>query len=870
MVLEDDILVKKCLGGEKDAFGVLVSKYKDAVYGLAYSKVRNFHDAQDIAQESFIDAYKNLRSLKHPHRFNSWIYTIAANRCRMWLRKQPHEFLAFASDERPEPEMQAAHRNDKGQILDSVLDAINELPDATRLVMTLYYIDGLTCKEIGEFTGTSINTVMSKLRRARAKLRKEFTEMPAQTMTQQKVPLGFTTGILSAIERLAPVPQPPSSINRIIQTPWFVSLIIGIVMMGGLYISSPGDPHNMWENIRTDRIYPSLSKSYGAGTAHQVVELLAVSVPAKNTPDDAQAVLWKVDGKEIKGDGQYPRIVGDTAEIDIRVRSGLVSGGASGQLIVAGNSAQSSTGEPLVQHVFRYGSDDALYGVGGIQLWYRYDDDLYPGGIDNDHDGYPDNGDRMNSRRDYIDNDWDGTIDEAQTDKDGNDRKWAEVNTWQYGEIEYDETDSKTDNGWFEITLQWDVSDLKGEFQYEFLLVADLPSPVDFPGRPFERNDAMRSKIIIDHPNSHDVVEIAFPGTVQYNLWPGEVFTYKIRKEVTRGNNIVQSIDSTQTLLVMGISPYGVIQMVSVNQDKEVTGKQKRASVAGIRLMYMGSDGRSERGPNFRTTLSSGYFSLDSPEAAYFVPFPQKKLSQGGTWSYRTTRPVTEYKYTVTGVEEIGDCASSIILEREEILSADAEAEAAKTRIACEMRSGMIITFDSEVIFHRASAEGETIDSIERITLKLIGKERLNQDTLAAEEKTLEQIKQTLAEDYNMSDVDSLNALRNKLVEVNKQYPSIHLAPGIAGMIASVDQRIADVKFCSPNPFKPDVHKKLTFDTSAHGIMIHNYEAQLIRTLSGSEWDGTDEDGQPVPPGIYFYNAKVDGGSKIGQIGLIR
>ena len=88
MVLEDDILVKKCLGGEKDAFGVLVSKYKDAVYGLAYSKVRNFHDAQDIAQESFIDAYKNLRSLKHPHRFSSWIYTIAANRCRMWLHNK--------------------------------------------------------------------------------------------------------------------------------------------------------------------------------------------------------------------------------------------------------------------------------------------------------------------------------------------------------------------------------------------------------------------------------------------------------------------------------------------------------------------------------------------------------------------------------------------------------------------------------------------------------------------------------------------------------------------------------------------------------------------------------------------------------------
>ena len=118
MTHEDDLLVKRCLGGEKDAFGALVTKYKDAVYGLAYSKVHNFHDAQDIAQETFIDAYRNLRSLKRPHRFSSWIYTIAANRCRMWVRKQPREFMAFASmkeSEAMEQQNQAIYRNGKGQ-----------------------------------------------------------------------------------------------------------------------------------------------------------------------------------------------------------------------------------------------------------------------------------------------------------------------------------------------------------------------------------------------------------------------------------------------------------------------------------------------------------------------------------------------------------------------------------------------------------------------------------------------------------------------------------------------------------------------------------------------------------------------------------
>ena len=282
MIPQDDLLVQRCLGGEKDAFGVLVDKYKDAVYGLAYSKVHNFHDAQDISQEAFIDAYKNLRSLKYPHRFSSWIYTIVANRCRMWLRKQPREPLAFAFGEQPGLEAnmhdQAVHRRREEQILDSVLDAINELPKATRLVMTLYYIDGLTCKEIGEFTGTSINTVMSKLRRAREKLRKEFTEMPAQTMTQQRVPSGFTTGVLRAIEHISPTPQsPPNSISRIIRIPWAVGLIIGLIIIGVMNINPPDNLYGVKESEKLIAVYPVLGD--GLTVPGQTEELSSFRTP---------------------------------------------------------------------------------------------------------------------------------------------------------------------------------------------------------------------------------------------------------------------------------------------------------------------------------------------------------------------------------------------------------------------------------------------------------------------------------------------------------------------------------------------------------------------------------------------------------------
>jgi RNA polymerase sigma factor (sigma-70 family) len=245
MILEDDLLVQRCINGDRDAFGVLVDKYKDAVCGLAYSKVRNFHDAEDIAQEAFIDAYRSLPSLRHPHRFSSWIYTIVANRCRMWARKRHRESIAFASMDEPELKEnlrdQALRENRKVQVLDSVLDAINGLPESSRLVMTLYYINGLTCKEIGEFTGTSINTIMSKLRRARARLMREFDEVPAQAMAQRKVQPEFTTEVLRAIEHISPVtPWHSSPITRTISIPWVLGIIVSLMVIAGIsYISPP-------------------------------------------------------------------------------------------------------------------------------------------------------------------------------------------------------------------------------------------------------------------------------------------------------------------------------------------------------------------------------------------------------------------------------------------------------------------------------------------------------------------------------------------------------------------------------------------------------------------------------------------------------
>ena len=77
MDISDSDLIRQTLDGDTDAFGHLVDRYKDAVYGAAYARLGNFQDAQDIAQDAFIRAYRRLASLKSPDRFAGWLYAIA-------------------------------------------------------------------------------------------------------------------------------------------------------------------------------------------------------------------------------------------------------------------------------------------------------------------------------------------------------------------------------------------------------------------------------------------------------------------------------------------------------------------------------------------------------------------------------------------------------------------------------------------------------------------------------------------------------------------------------------------------------------------------------------------------------------------------
>ncbi len=81
------MFVNRCLEGDWAAFAFLVDKYKEVVHAYAYHRVSDYQGAQDIVQEVFIKAYRKLAQLRWPHRFQSWLYAITSNECKLWLRK---------------------------------------------------------------------------------------------------------------------------------------------------------------------------------------------------------------------------------------------------------------------------------------------------------------------------------------------------------------------------------------------------------------------------------------------------------------------------------------------------------------------------------------------------------------------------------------------------------------------------------------------------------------------------------------------------------------------------------------------------------------------------------------------------------------
>jgi len=170
---DEETIIRQCREGDRDAYSLLVDRYKTMVYNVAYRMVGDEDTAKDLAQESFISAYSGLARFRFGSKFSTWLYSIALNRCRDHLRLTKEtvstdEITDIIPDRGVSPERAAATGQDK----DLLQRAMETLPADYREVLVLKHIEELDYQEISAITGTGIAALKVRAHRGREMLRK--------------------------------------------------------------------------------------------------------------------------------------------------------------------------------------------------------------------------------------------------------------------------------------------------------------------------------------------------------------------------------------------------------------------------------------------------------------------------------------------------------------------------------------------------------------------------------------------------------------------------------------------------------------------------------------------------------------------------
>ena len=173
----DQALVERVQKGDKKAFDILVLKYQQRVMNILSRYVRDPHEVQDLAQETFITAYRALATFRGDSAFYTWVYRIAINTAKNFIvaqgRRPPRDDIeASEAEQYSGADGLREHASPerillKDEIAEMVFSTIDELPEDLKMAITLREIEGLSYDEIAETMSCPIGTVRSRIFRAR-------------------------------------------------------------------------------------------------------------------------------------------------------------------------------------------------------------------------------------------------------------------------------------------------------------------------------------------------------------------------------------------------------------------------------------------------------------------------------------------------------------------------------------------------------------------------------------------------------------------------------------------------------------------------------------------------------------------------------
>ena len=241
---KDDVqLIQSILSGDDAAFTILVGKYQKSVHALAWRKVGDFHFAEEITQDTFLQAYKKLATLRNPNQFAGWLYVIANNLCKRWKQKKKlstqslegtsvveienTSYKRYVSEQREAETTEHRH--------EIVKNLLQRLPESERTVVTLHYLGEMTAKEIGKFLGVSVNTINSRLRRAKKRLQEREELLIQEMLGSVQLPVSLIENIGRQIANIKPVPSPPAAKPLL---PWTALGTAAVLIVLGLGVGN--------------------------------------------------------------------------------------------------------------------------------------------------------------------------------------------------------------------------------------------------------------------------------------------------------------------------------------------------------------------------------------------------------------------------------------------------------------------------------------------------------------------------------------------------------------------------------------------------------------------------------------------------------
>ena len=182
MTLTDDELVARSIRGDAESFNELITRWERPIYALAYRVIGREEEARDVVQETFLRAFRGIKNFRGQAKFSSWVYRIALNLCRDWIRRERRapiqatpegvDLVELAAEQGPVESIETlVARHDLSKIVEQ---AMALLPDEQRTAIILKEYHGMTFQEIADMQGCPLSTVKTRLYQGLTVLRRHL------------------------------------------------------------------------------------------------------------------------------------------------------------------------------------------------------------------------------------------------------------------------------------------------------------------------------------------------------------------------------------------------------------------------------------------------------------------------------------------------------------------------------------------------------------------------------------------------------------------------------------------------------------------------------------------------------------------------